>query len=252
MADEHRWSERDRDWRDDRSWQEGRRARGQGSYGGGERRSYASQGSDDSYDYGRGRYRNYDEYGRDPGASAGYGESREYGRGGGYGATGRYAGQGGYGLSAQGGGYREERRRGQYGDEDRRGREDRSWLERAGERVSSFFGADEAGSYRGRGPKGYRRSDERIREDVCDQLTDDPWLDASNIEVEVRETEVMLKGAVGNREDKRRAEFLCEAVSGVKNVQNQLRIEDQAQQASQTARSQDRDKGPGASPSRQA
>lgn len=247
MADEHRWNERERDWREDRNWQEGR-GRERTRYGGGERRSYASQGADDSYDYGRGRYRNYDEYGRDPGVGAGYGETREYGRGGGYGATGRYAGQGGYGLSAQGGGYREERRRGQYGDEERRGREDRSWLERAGERVSSFFGADEAGSYRGRGPKGYRRSDERIREDVCDQLTDDPWLDASNIEVEVRETEVMLKGAVGSREDKRRAEFLSEAVSGVKNVQNQLRIEDQAQHATQTGR----DKSPGASPSRQA
>ena len=37
--------------------------------------------------------------------------------------------------------------------------------------------------YAGRGPRGYRRSDDRIGEDVCDRLTDDPALDASGIEV---------------------------------------------------------------------
>jgi hypothetical protein len=30
------------------------------------------------------------------------------------------------------------------------------------------------GRHRGRGPKGYTRSDDRIREEVCDRLTDDP------------------------------------------------------------------------------
>ena len=35
------------------------------------------------------------------------------------------------------------------------------------------------GAHRGRGPKGYRRSDERIREDVCERLTEDPFIDAS-------------------------------------------------------------------------
>lgn len=30
------------------------------------------------------------------------------------------------------------------------------------------------GQYAGRGPRGYTRGDERIREDVCDRLTDDP------------------------------------------------------------------------------
>jgi hypothetical protein len=34
-------------------------------------------------------------------------------------------------------------------------------------------------SFRGRGPKDYRRP-ERIREDVCELLTDDPRIDASH------------------------------------------------------------------------
>lgn len=42
------------------------------------------------------------------------------------------------------------------------------------------------GPHAGRGPKGYQRSDERIREDVCDRLTEHPAIDASEIEVEVK------------------------------------------------------------------
>jgi hypothetical protein len=45
---------------------------------------------------------------------------------------------------------------------------------------------------RGRGPKGYTRADERIREDVCDSFTHDPLLDAGDIEVGVAGGEVTL------------------------------------------------------------
>lgn len=88
------------------------------------------------------------------------------------------------------------------------------------------FGGDleGVGEYRGRGPLGYTRSDERIREDVCDRLTDDPSLDASGIEVRVGSGEVTLSGTVGSRMDKRRAEDIAEEVSGVRHVQNDLRV----------------------------
>jgi hypothetical protein len=66
----------------------------------------------------------------------------------------------------------------------------------------------------GTGPKGYARSDERIREDVCDRLTDDPELDASSIDVRVEKGEVTLDGTVGHRQDKRHAEDLIDDVSG--------------------------------------
>jgi hypothetical protein len=77
---------------------------------------------------------------------------------------------------------------------------------------------------RGRGPKGYRRSDERIREDVNDRLGDDYYIDASDIEVTVSNTEVTLTGTVPSRNDKRRAEDIAESVSGVTNVENRLRV----------------------------
>jgi hypothetical protein len=80
------------------------------------------------------------------------------------------------------------------------------------------------GQFVGRGPKGYQRSDERIRDEVCDRMTEDPMLDASEIEVEVRQGEVTLCGSVMSRDQKRRAEDVAERVGGVKDVTNQLRV----------------------------
>lgn len=82
-----------------------------------------------------------------------------------------------------------------------------------------------ARNFRGRGPKGYVRSDERIHEDVCDRLADDPTLDPSNIEVRVDGGEVVLEGLVDTRDEKRRAEDIAESASGVRNVKNLLRYE---------------------------
>jgi hypothetical protein len=83
-----------------------------------------------------------------------------------------------------------------------------------------------AGEHRGRGPSDYVRSDERIHEDVNERLADDGWLDASDIRVKVQKGEVTLGGLVGSREDKRRAEHICDAVYGVKHTQNNLRVRD--------------------------
>jgi osmotically-inducible protein OsmY len=59
-------------------------------------------------------------------------------------------------------------------------------------------------------------SDERIREDINDRLTDVYYLDASDIEVMVNDSVVTLMGRVDNRYDKRRAEYIAELVSGVR------------------------------------
>jgi osmotically-inducible protein OsmY len=80
------------------------------------------------------------------------------------------------------------------------------------------------GGYRGRGPRNYRRSDERITEEINDRLTDHDELDAEEIEVNVTGGEVILTGTVDSRESKRLAEDLAESVAGVMQVQNQLRV----------------------------
>ena len=79
-------------------------------------------------------------------------------------------------------------------------------------------------NHRGKGPKNYTRSSERIKEDVNDQLGDHWMLDASNIEVEVSGTEVTLSGTVNSKENKRRAEDIADSVSGVTKVQNNIRV----------------------------
>ena len=78
--------------------------------------------------------------------------------------------------------------------------------------------------YRGRSPKDYRRSDDRIREDICDRLTDDPSLDPSDVTIKVEGGEVILTGFVATRDEKRRAEEEAERVSGVRDVINQIRV----------------------------
>jgi osmotically-inducible protein OsmY len=182
---------RDR-WGDDRDRYGGRNGdlgRGRGGYG----REAGGQRADD-----RGHdYRGYGHFGTPPYGGRIGGED--------YGDHDR----GGYGGAGYGQG---------------RGRQDRATGE-----VSSWLGGTEPerhgrADHRGRGPKGYRRSDERIREDVSDRLYDDPYVDASDIEVTVSGGEVSLAGAVDSRETRRRAEDLAEGVSGVTHVQNNLRV----------------------------
>lgn len=78
--------------------------------------------------------------------------------------------------------------------------------------------------FRGVGPRNYRRADERIAEDVCERLTDDHHVDASDIEVRVEEAVVHLTGRVRSRDEKRRAEDIAYGCRGVHDVQNALRV----------------------------
>ena len=242
--------------------QEGRGDYGQGSgyrdYG----RDYGSRGS-----YGQGQrdwrarderqsYEDRGDYGQDFGYRGGFGRS-DYGRSdygsGAYGGRdygGRDYGSRDYGGSDYGSrdyGSRDYGRMGYSGSGGGYGRnEDRGFFERAGDEVASWFGdedaerrrrmdaqQDERGSqrgsqfHRGRGPRGYSRSDDRIREDVNDRLTDDPYIDASEIDVTVNNCEVTLSGTVDDRRTKRRAEDMVETISGVRHVQNNLRVRQQ-------------------------
>ncbi len=104
-------------------------------------------------------------------------------------------------------------------------------LWRGGQMDQQSFGQQATGRFSGRGPKGYRRSDERILEEINERLTQDPDLDASEIEVQVTNCEVTLQGTVENRQAKRRAEDLAESISGVHDVQNQIRVKSKNQES---------------------
>lgn len=83
------------------------------------------------------------------------------------------------------------------------------------------------GAFTGKGPKNWTRSDERIREDVCECLTYHPHIDASEIDVVVKDGEVTLTGVVFDRRTKRLAEDVVEEVRGVRDVHNQIRVQRQ-------------------------
>jgi hypothetical protein len=188
-----------RDWEDDygeEDWEGGREGRFDRGYG----RRFMGRDWED--EYGAGVYRSW-EGGREGRFGQGYGG--EHG--------GRTMGRGGEGEYGQAGNYAREG--GQLG---------RDWK---GSYGRGFGGEDwmRSGPATGRGPRGYQRSDDRIREDVCDRLTQHGQIDASDMEVEVRNGEVILSGTVANRQAKRMAEDTVEAVLGVKNVQNNLRVQ---------------------------
>jgi osmotically-inducible protein OsmY len=89
---------------------------------------------------------------------------------------------------------------------------------------AAWSGGGERGRYYGQGPRGYQRSDERIREDVSDRLMENGELDASDIDIQVSNGEVTLSGSVDSRWAKRLAEDLAEACMGVRDVMNQLKV----------------------------
>lgn len=88
-----------------------------------------------------------------------------------------------------------------------------------------YGGEQERGPHAGKGPQGFQRSDERIKEMVHEALTDHEHLDATHITVGVEQGEVTLTGTVEDRRTKRLAEQVVESCKGVKDVHNQLRIQ---------------------------
>ncbi|MBG9377285.1 BON domain-containing protein [Panacibacter sp. DH6] len=90
------------------------------------------------------------------------------------------------------------------------------------------------GGHRGKGPKGYERSEQRIKEDISDRLMDDDDIDASEIDITVKAGEVTLTGTVSDKQTKRRIEDMIESMSGVKNVQNNLRVQSSQQESGRT------------------
>jgi hypothetical protein len=251
-------------------WNRSGREDDQGQYRGeqayGRERGGQIRGSNRSQDGGEQRSFDGDRYG---GYSGGQdGRNRQGGFGGhgsqGYGREG--VGGSGYGFEGQGysgqeyrtqgygyGGYRGQGNQQRFGErsegQERFGRgsqgagafgdpNDQVRRVTDGDAEEGWFGMGgdrgRMGQHRGRGPKNYTRSDDRIREDVNDRLADDSWLDASEIDVQVKDGEVTLSGTVDNRQDKRRAEDIVENISGVKHVQNNIRVQQQNNQTGAT------------------
>ncbi|QDE91155.1 phospholipid-binding protein [Myxococcus xanthus] len=77
---------------------------------------------------------------------------------------------------------------------------------------------------RGRAPRGYRRSSERILADLCDRLMQS-WVDAEDVDIRVRDGVVLLAGVVRSQDERHATEALARDVLGVKEVINDIRID---------------------------
>jgi len=181
---------------------------GSNQYGSGQ----SSQGTNYGSSYGSQR----PGYSGSSGQNSGYGSSsnynQEYGRNSGQGYNSNYSSS--YGSQYGQGNYNQGQSR--WGSE------------------SSFE------SKSGKGPKGYRRSDERIREEISDLLTSHHEVDPSEVEIKVSNCEVTLTGTVSSRHEKRMIEDLASQISGVSDVTNQLRVQqsqDQSRSSSDGQRS---------------
>jgi osmotically-inducible protein OsmY len=82
----------------------------------------------------------------------------------------------------------------------------------------------QADDHRGKGPRHVRRPDQRIREDLCERLTEDPAVDARDIEVDCRDGVVVLSGEVETRREKHRAEDVADHCPGVVDIDNRLKV----------------------------
>jgi osmotically-inducible protein OsmY len=112
---------------------------------------------------------------------------------------------------------------GEYGESgDQRGRSAESSRQESGR-------SQRRGPHAGKGPKGFQRSEQRILEDVNEALSQHGDLDASDIEVKWESGGVVvLLGTVESRQAKRAAEECVEDLPGVKDVRNELRVQQQA------------------------
>lgn len=78
--------------------------------------------------------------------------------------------------------------------------------------------------YSGLGPRTFKRSDERVREEICIRLTEDPHIDAHDIEVLVMDGYVTLSGTVPEKRMKRMSEELVEQIHDVKDISNRIKV----------------------------
>ena len=176
----------------------------------GGRRDWNDRYTDDGYTFAPGQPSGH---GRGPSEFGGRGYEREYG--------GEEPGRWQSGPEGRSFGGQRTYARDLYSDSGMR-RHDTDW--ESGMAGRSMRNVPSGGGFRGRGPKDYQRSDERIREEVCDRMTDDDRLDATDITIQVKQGEVTLSGTVTDRDQKRRAEDMAEGISGVRDVTNNIRI----------------------------
>lgn len=167
------------------------------------------------------------------------GEQRDYWR-----EPSRSGSPSGYGSSF----YGQRQGRGEWEPRERFGGDESRWSDEQRSRVESQgpFGDRDREGWRGgrfrygergrerpgffqrlfkRGPKGYQRSDERLREDISERLMYAMEIDSSEVTVGVVDGRVTLDGTVPDRYMKHAIEDLVDECPGVQDIDNRIRVQ---------------------------
>ena len=70
-----------------------------------------------------------------------------------------------------------------------------------------------------------KMNDEIIRQKVMDSLNKDPGIDTSKMDVQVKNSEVILKGRADTENEKMLSEKIAHSVEGVTRIENHLHVE---------------------------
>jgi hypothetical protein len=115
-----------------------------------------------------------------------------------------------------------------YGDASRYQQQTLEGEEYSDESTLSYEGPPNRDSRRVRryppGPKGYQRSDERLREDISERLFGAYHIDSSEVTLEVTGGKVTLEGLVPSRHMKHAIEDMVDACPGVVEIDNRIRV----------------------------
>jgi osmotically-inducible protein OsmY len=79
-------------------------------------------------------------------------------------------------------------------------------------------------NYSGIGPKGYKRSDAVLEEEIVRRLTHHPNIDASAVNVVVKNNVALLSGVVFDREDKFTIEDVIDDIHGIDDLKNDIKV----------------------------
>lgn len=78
----------------------------------------------------------------------------------------------------------------------------------------------------GKGPRGYTKRDQAILEEICEELTRDSHIDASQLSVQVVDGVVILSGEIESLEAKDRIMGIVSEVHGISQFVNEMRVSD--------------------------
>jgi osmotically-inducible protein OsmY len=210
-------------WRDRPSWQ-------QDPYGFGQR-SHWRESYPDRPDPHRGRFPR-DQYGREHSSEqlferAPFGRREDthyYGTGSaGWGGPGFTGGAYAYGDSSR---YQQQGLEGEYTTESALSYEDQLQRDYRNERRMRRYPP---------GPKGYQRSDERLKEDISERLYGAYHIDSSEVTISVMGGKATLDGVVPSRHMKHAIEDMVDACPGVTEIDNRIRVESPGYQGSSKA-----------------